>query len=1111
MSAGLNKIPKNTFTLPTSTDNTLVPFWTIEQQNQYFMLQKSQEPGNTIFKSVLSTITNLFDAKQAPYRILFQREPNATCLQIAASDSEETIEEAWDWIKVYLLPLLEDIPGPYAKEEWIIQQMNTIVSSTITNNDTDDLLLDDIIRNASRTFRRTFNVSQTERLVNYYSCACNSRQGWVYISENYLAFYSYLLGFELKVLIELKDIKDIFKEPVRKLFRHSMRVTTKDNQEVYDLLVQLTGDSVHRLLKSSNSNAFKAESIDRSPSPAFDDKRLSDVYSSSPNNPLKNILQYRKKNETFRQLFRLPESEQVIDEISVCYMCDTDPDDTTKRHMSILVRKHMYPGTLYLSQNFLAFESSDISSMTAIGKSQFSFILPLYTVTRFERINDDHHKTALSLRTWHKMLHYLKVDAEKTVCEKFCESLKLGLEANIVKMKESLRLFLATCKSEELLQTPEGPIHIFEPIGGLGLQFGYKSDSTENVDSSKTQSWIKYFNENGRNLTLCKKPFAFTKLVRDGLPNALRGEIWEICSGSIYLRFANYGLYDSILESHKDEISLSMDDIEKDLHRSLPEYAAYQSNEGIDRLRRVLTAYSWKNPEIGYCQAMNIVTSSLLIYMTEEQAFWTLNTLVDHLCPGYYSSSMYGVLLDQVVLEKLVEKYIPKITEHFKEKEIQLSVACLPWFLTLFINSMPLPFAFRILDCFFMEGPKIIFQIALAVLKTHEKELCSIDDDSELLVVVKNFFASLNLPAGTTDQDYAKKYAIFKQLIASAYTDFGKVTSAKVNKYRKENELKIIGGVESFTKRNALRRIKNTANFGPDEISNIYDYFFGALYYAKRNNEQTEMDLTAFTKMIENMTTWAKPINVNSSDNSQNAQVIQEVSGSFIFRLFNYFKSDVGITLTDAVSKLGEILRGDILSKASFYFSLYNQDKSLHLNNEDLHTMATELFWLITTLEVNFDAWDTIRNFIILSAETSNSKQVVESLASVLTLDMNPHDSSYLAKHVLMIHNALMGPEAPVIEITLPSLRMIILTEDRLDHFIQTTFPATFKLEKEVVERQKGLGHEIFEALFIEGKKLANNMAYPDHLSPNEDTSSKRRSISSLYSYKSQDEEYEII
>lgn len=76
-----------------------------------------------------------------------------------------------------------------------------------------------------------------------------------------------------------------------------------------------------------------------------------------------------------------------------------------------------------------------------------------------------------------------------------------------------------------------------------------------------------------------------------------------------------------------------------------------------------------------------------------------------------FSSSMYGVLLDQVVLEELAKIYLPKITDHLKEKDIHLSVACLPWFLTLFINSMPLPFAFRILDCFFLEGPKILFQI----------------------------------------------------------------------------------------------------------------------------------------------------------------------------------------------------------------------------------------------------------------------------------------------------------------------------------------------------------------------------------------------------------------
>lgn len=78
--------------------------------------------------------------------------------------------------------------------------------------------------------------------------------------------------------------------------------------------------------------------------------------------------------------------------------------------------------------------------------------------------------------------------------------------------------------------------------------------------------------------------------------------MWETLSGSLYLRFENPGYYDQLLAENEGRTNTSTEEIEKDLHRSLPEYSAYQSEEGISALRRVLQAYSFKNPETGYCQ-----------------------------------------------------------------------------------------------------------------------------------------------------------------------------------------------------------------------------------------------------------------------------------------------------------------------------------------------------------------------------------------------------------------------------------------------------------------------------------------------------------------------------
>lgn len=218
--------------------------------------------------------------------------------------------------------------------------------------------------------------------------------------------------------------------------------------------------------------------------------------------------------------------------------------------------------------------------------------------------------------------------------------------------------------------------------------------------------------------------------------------------------------------------------------------------------------------------------------MSEEQAFFLLSTLCDRLVPGYYSKTMYGTLLDQRVFESLVEKTMPILWEHLVKSDVQLSVVSLPWFLSLYINSMPLVFAFRVLDVFFLEGPKVLFQIGLAILRINGEELLDATDDGAFISILKGYFSRLDESAHPrSENEKLRAVTRFQELMVVAFKEFAGITQNTIVEQRTKHKDAVLSSIESFAKRTQLR------NLGPDskrlmaeELSCTYDRYFGVLY-----------------------------------------------------------------------------------------------------------------------------------------------------------------------------------------------------------------------------------------------------------------------------------------
>ena len=139
---------------------------------------------------------------------------------------------------------------------------------------------------------------------------------------------------------------------------------------------------------------------------------------------------------------------------------------------------------------------------------------------------------------------------------------------------------------------------------------------------------------------------------------------------------------------------------------------------GQRSLYAVLKAYSNKDTQTGYCQGMGFVAGLCLLHMPDEPAFWLVARLLQKYNLGtLFAPSLAGLRLALYQLDRLLEARMPALCAHLQEEQFESSIFATKWFQTLFIYSLPMRYAERIFDAFLLEGPLVLFSVALAILE----------------------------------------------------------------------------------------------------------------------------------------------------------------------------------------------------------------------------------------------------------------------------------------------------------------------------------------------------------------------------------------------------------
>jgi hypothetical protein len=204
--------------------------------------------------------------------------------------------------------------------------------------------------------------------------------------------------------------------------------------------------------------------------------------------------------------------------------------------------------------------------------------------------------------------------------------------------------------------------------------------------------------------------------------------------------------------------------------------------------------------------------------------------LVERILPDHYTKTLVGSVVDQSVFSHLVQLHLPNLAAHMKKIYMDMGIFSVPWFVCLYLNSVNSLVAMKILDCFFLDGPKFLFWLSLSILKINERKLIEKGRDDDIFVrILKEFFKRLDTPSisepdENDDVSESMGRPLFAYLLTTAYGSFAPlVTTEVIERLRVKTKLQNVHQMENSNRKSQIRTLCEQVSLSFEEVAVIYD------------------------------------------------------------------------------------------------------------------------------------------------------------------------------------------------------------------------------------------------------------------------------------------------